>query len=187
MRIAAAAMLALLLASCAAGRPPWADGRFITEERPAGQGPQDLRNLETRLLAIHNRARADVGVPPLAWDARLAAAASTYGPQLATHGRLVHSPRDSRPGQSENLWMGTSGAYSIEEMAGGWVGERRLFRPGTFPNVSTSGNWSDVAHYTQIIWRTTTHLGCAIHRERGWDYLICRYSPQGNIAGRPVP
>jgi predicted outer membrane protein len=64
MRMAAAAMLALLLAPCAEGRPRWADGRFITEERPAGQGPQDLRDLEARRLAIHNRARADVEPVP---------------------------------------------------------------------------------------------------------------------------
>ncbi len=65
--------------------------------------------------------------------------------------------------------------------------EKRLFFPGAFPNVSRTGNWVDVAHYTQMIWKGTTHVGCAIYRDGAWDYLICRYSPPGNRDGKVVP
>ena len=27
---------------------------------------------------------------------------------------------------------------------------------------------------------------CGLHRAGGWDYLVCRYAPAGNILGRPV-
>ena len=143
--------------------------------------------LAARLLAAHNRERASVGVPPLRWDAALAASAAAYGPTLAALGRLQHSPRDIRPGQSENLWMGTRGAFSPEQMVGSWAAERADFRPGTFPHVSRTGNWFDVSHYTQMIWPGTTSLGCAVHRNRRYDFLICRYAPRGNIDGRRVP
>ena len=83
--------------------------------------------------------------------------------------------------------MGTAGAYSTESMVGSWASEKTMFRRGIFPNVSTTGNWLDVSHYTQMIWRTTTAVGCAVHRARGMDYLICRYSPRGNQDGRAVP
>ncbi|HWH22955.1 MAG TPA: CAP domain-containing protein, partial [Allosphingosinicella sp.] len=106
---------------------------------------------------------------------------------LGALGRMEHSPRAGRPGQSENLWMGTRGAYSPEAMVGDWASEKRWFRPGIFPNVSTTGNWLDVSHYTQMIWRTTTSVGCAIHSSRSYDFLICRYSPKGNQDGRRVP
>lgn len=144
-------------------------------------------DMAARLLAAHNRERALVGVPPLQWDPRLAEAAAAYGPALAAAGRLVHSPRAGRAGQRENLWMGTRGAYSLEQMVGRWAQEKARFRPGVFPNVSTTGNWYDVSHYTQMIWRSTTHVGCALHQSHHTDYLICRYSPPGNIDGRPVP
>jgi hypothetical protein len=36
-----------------------------------------------------------------------------------------------------------------------------------------------------MVWRTTTRVGCAIF-VADWDYLICRYSPPGNIDGKPV-
>lgn len=141
----------------------------------------------TRLLASHNAERAAVALPPLIWDPALAAAAASYGPALAAHGMaLPHSPRASRPGQRENLWVGTAGAYTPEQMVGTWISERRYFRSGVFPNVSTTGNWVDVAHYTTMVWPTTTRVGCAIYRARGFDYLVCRYSPPGNIDGRPL-
>ena len=145
-------------------------------------------NLAHRILAAHNRERASVGAPPLAWDPALAESAATYGPTLAQIGRLVHSPRETRPGQRENLAMAWTGTTSPEQLVGLWLAEKSLFHPGAFPNVTRSGNWVDVAHYTQMIWKATTHVGCALHpSDNGWSYLICRYSPPGNVDGKPVP
>ena len=143
--------------------------------------------ISSRLLYSHNSERTRMRSAPLQWDSGLAAAAASYGPQLARLGRLEHSPRDSRPGQRENLWMGTHGAFSPEQMVGSWIAERALFQPGVFPNVSRTGNWSDVAHYTQMIWKGTTHVGCAVYPSGRYDYLICRYSPPGNRDGSALP
>jgi hypothetical protein len=139
------------------------------------------------MIAAHNRYRAAAGVPALQWDAELAAGAADYGPALGRMGRLAHSPREARPGQGENLWMGTAGAYRPETMVDNWASERASFRPGIFPDVSRTGNWAEVGHYTQMIWRGTTHVGCALHPTRQWDYLICRYAPAGNVMGQRVP
>jgi hypothetical protein len=140
-----------------------------------------------RLLSVHNEARAEVGAPPLQWDEELARSAAGYGPRLASLGRLVHSPREERPGQRENLAMDIITRGTPESLAAMWVEEKRLFVPGSFPEVTRSGRWEDVAHYTQMIWPATTHVGCALHDERGWRYLICRYSPPGNTDGKRVP
>ena len=145
------------------------------------------QDLPARLLAMHNAERARMRVAPLRWDPRLAASAASYGQTLARMGRLQHAPAALRVGQGENLWMGTSGAFSPEQMVGSWISERSLFRAGVFPNVSRNGRWSDVGHYTQMIWRGTTHVGCTIQRSSQWDFLVCRYSPPGNIDGRLVP
>ena len=138
-----------------------------------------------RLLAAHNRERALVGAQPLQWDAQLAASAASYGPALASLKRLVHSPRETRPGQRENLAMGWHGTMSPEQLVDLWSREKLLLRPGLFPAVSRTGEWEDVAHYTQMVWPTTTHVGCAIFAA-DWDYLICRYSPPGNLDGKPI-
>lgn len=141
--------------------------------------------LAGRILAAHNRERLAVGHAPLQWDDRLAANAASYGPYLASIGRLVHSSRESRPGQSENLAMATRGTMTPEQLVHLWSREKRLLQPGLFPSVSRTGNWADVAHYTQMVWPSTTRVGCALH-SGAMDILICRYSPKGNIDGRPV-
>jgi Cysteine-rich secretory protein family len=186
-RVAAALAAVLILAACNSSRPPWADGRMVTEERRAGDEDQDLSRLDARLLAVHNRERSATGARPLVWDRALAEAAASYGPALARLGKLAHSPANERRGQGENLWMGTRDAYELEEMAEGWAAEKGIFRPGFFPNVSRSGNWSDVAHYTQMIWKGTSRVGCAVQKARKWDFLVCRYSPPGNVVGQRIP
>lgn len=142
--------------------------------------------VSARILAAHNAVRAQAGVAPLKWDEALGSAAATYVRQMAMSGRFQHSDRSQRRGTGENLWMGTRGAFSVDAMVGGWASERRWFRPGLFPNVSRTGNWEDVGHYSQIVWPTTTRVGCALASTPRIDYLVCRYASAGNIDGRPV-
>lgn len=149
--------------------------------------PAAAQSWEGEALALHNRERAAFRVAPLAWDIGLARAADLYAAEMAATGRWGHSPKATRPGQGENLWMGTVGAYSIHQMVGGWIGERRWFQAGIFPAVSATGNWKDVGHYTQMISSRTTRVGCAMRSGRGWTYLVCRYSPSGNVDGRQMP
>ncbi|HEX6785012.1 MAG TPA: CAP domain-containing protein [Sphingomicrobium sp.] len=143
--------------------------------------------LAARILAAHNRERALVGAAPLQWDPVLAAHAASYGPTLASLRRLVHSPREGRPGERENLVMAWHDTLSPEGMIELWTREKRMLQPGSyrFPGVSRTGEWEDVAHYTQMVWPTTTRIGCAIY-SADWDYLICRYSPPGNIDGKSI-
>jgi hypothetical protein len=81
--------------------------------------------------------------------------------------------------------MAYHGTMAPEQLARMWIDEKRLLEPGLFPAVSRTGQWEDVAHYTQMAWPTTTRVGCAIFAA-DWDYLICRYSPPGNIDGKPI-
>lgn len=177
---------AILLGGCSAGAMN-SEPAVGAGWSPAAQPAAASGTVTERLLAMHNLPRAAAGVPPLQWDAQLAAGAEAYAAQLARTGQLAHSPRQSRPGQGENLWMGTAGAYTPEFMVQSWADERRFFRAGTFPNVSSTGNWADVAHYTQMIWRSTTSVGCAVQRSGRWEVLVCRYSPAGNRDGQVVP
>ena len=71
-------------------------------------------------------------------------------------------------------------------MIGTFVDEKRHFRRGTFPDVSTTGQWRDVGHYTQLIWRGTQKVGCAVAPGGGQDWLVCRYWPAGNTMGQKV-
>jgi hypothetical protein len=166
--------VALALASASAGAAIAASPSMLPSQFPG------------RVLAVHNMVRAQVGSAGLVWDNALGTAAARYALQLAMTNVFQHSDRKARPGTGENLWMGTRGSYSVETMVGHWASERRLFVPGTFPNNSRSGNWEDIGHYTQMIWPTTTRVGCALASNATRDYLVCRYSPAGNIDGHVV-
>ena len=136
------------------------------------------------MLAEHNEARAEVGVPNLVLDNDLNRQALAYAEEMARTGMFQHSLSSDRPNQGENLWAGTAGAFPYERMVGAFIDEKRYYIHAPFPNVSTTGNWQDVGHYTQIIWRDTTRLGCGIATGLGRDWLVCRYSPPGNWVGR---
>lgn len=143
--------------------------------------------LAGRILFGHNSARAALGATPLSWDPALATGAAAWAQYLARGGWFGHSDRKGRPGIGENLWMGTRGAYSIDQMIGQWAAERRYFKRGIYPDNSITGNWLHVVHYTQMVWPTTTRVGCARASGRGRDYLVCRYAPKGNVDGRLLP
>jgi len=145
-------------------------------------------NFNERLLAAQNVERAGIGVPPLAWNDQLASEARTWANNLAASGRFEHSP--DQPGQApegENLWAGTPRAYSPESMVGLWGAEKKDYRPGIFPNNSSSGDVENVGHYTQMIWRETRQVGCATAVGKDEEFLVCRYSSAGNVYGeRPA-
>jgi len=137
------------------------------------------------ILAAHNKYRTDLNIDPLMWSDELASHAQSWADHLASLGgkTLQHSRRDS---EGENLWMGTAGSFNYSEMVDYWGNEKQYFIKGIFPNVSSTKNWRDIAHYTQIIWQNSSQVGCAISSAGGNDILVCRYRPAGNWIGQSV-
>jgi len=142
-------------------------------------------SIADQLLVAHNRYRAEVGVPPLVWSDTLANHAQDWADHLASTGgnTLQHS---QNTGQGENLWLGTSGYYSHTDMVDSWGSEKQYFTAGIFPEVSSTGSWRDVGHYTQIVWKNTTEVGCGLAEAGGNEILVCRYSSPGNYLGQSV-
>lgn len=138
---------------------------------------------DDRVLAAHNRERATLGIAPLAWDPALAADAAKWAKYLAATGKFEHAPENARQPEGENLWAGTKGYYSAEAMVDAWVREKRYYKPGKFPANSTTGRVGDVGHYTQLMWRDTGRVGCAVATGAEEDVLVCRYSDAGNYIG----
>jgi hypothetical protein len=154
---------------------------------PAFAQPAPATQFNVRLLAAHNVLRVQAQVPQLVWDNALATGAAVWAQYLARTGTFQHSDRHARRGIGENMWYGMHGAYSPEAMVGLWGAERRNFVAGVFPNVSRTGNWYDVSHYTQVIWPATQRVGCALAPNGRTDYRVGRYATAGNIDGRHVP
>ena len=143
-----------------------------------------LSALDQQLLDFHNAERAAVGAQPLQWNPLLKASATAYARELARLGRLVHSPRAGRGVERENLMQGLSG-WTTAQLIQGWIGEKRFFRAGIYPDVC-GRDWTQCAHYTQMIWPGTTDVGCGVVQSGGFQWLVCRYTPGGNRNGQWV-
>lgn len=137
----------------------------------------------SRLLSRHNLERAGAHVAALTWDPALARSARTWADHLAATGTFRHAPENEAAPEGENLWAGTPGRFTPEAMVDAWAREKRVFRPGRFPDNSITGHVADVGHYTQLMWRATRSVGCALAHGAREDVLVCRYSEAGNYEG----
>jgi uncharacterized protein YkwD len=138
---------------------------------------------DRRILAVHNRERQNLGLEPLNWNPALAQSAQRWADHLAATGRFEHAPENRSSPEGENLWAGSRGYYAPEAMVDAWIREKRFFRPGLFPDNSTTGKVEDIGHYTQVVWRATKQVGCAQAASASEDILVCRYAEAGNYRG----
>jgi len=134
----------------------------------------------SRFLAPHNAARRAVRVRPLAWDAGLERHARRYAETRARAGcALEHSHGP----YGENLFRGSGGGWTPEAVVAAWVvKERAMYNRAS---NSCSGRRGACGHYTQIVWRSTTKLGCATATCAGGrgTFAVCVYNPPGNYVG----
>ena len=120
-------------------------------------------------LQVHNQFRRQHHAPDLVWDDSLADYAKAYvGKCIFAH---------SSPPYGENLAMGSP---SIRAAVGAWYSEKNLY------SYSRPGFSHATGHFTQVIWKSTTKVGCAYAACNGKNgtygkYWICEYSPAGNV------
>ena len=143
-------------------------------------------DLKSMVLAAHNRERAAVGVPPLVWNDTLAADAKTYAEHLATTGKSDHPSAEwvtahpmSPEGENIAGRYGTPSTVSMAQEMQGWIAEKNVFQ-----GLPSATGDNVVGHYTQMVWKGTTQVGCATAASNNYDVLVCRYTPPGNINGQ---
>jgi len=147
--------------------------------------PRQLLSRDTSFIGAvlreHNVFREELQIPALVWSASLAADAQAWANHLADIDKGQHD-QGIRGKEGENIWWGTAGAYSWSDMVGFWGSEKRSFVYGIFPDCKASRS-AVVGHYTQLIWKNTGAVGCALGSNGKTDYLVCRYAAPGNIEG----
>jgi pathogenesis-related protein 1 len=137
----------------------------------------------------HNAARAAVGVGPLTWDPALAAIADAWVHQCVDTAQpigLVDHNANRGAGYptsvGENIY-GSGGQASGTDAVALWIGEQSHYHHAT--NTCDAGQIC--GHYTQVVWRNTTKVGCALYTCPGLQYgstVVCDYGPAGNFNGQ---
>ncbi len=132
----------------------------------------------TEIIDKHNHYRTNAGIPLLEWSDELAEYAYKWGKQLVkTNSNLKHRPSSGKWKRiyGENLFKGTTSYHKASDAVTSWASEKIYF---------TKTNWEKAGHYSQIVWRNTTKVGCAKVEHKGSIIVICNYNPPGNYTGQ---
>ncbi|HKP58109.1 MAG TPA: CAP domain-containing protein, partial [Polyangiales bacterium] len=158
------------------------------------------------MTSAHNAVRAMVmttpPLPPLTWSPTLAAYAQEWADSLAKTqcNRPMHRSQQElqakRYGENLAAAGGVPAPMTTAQWAtDGWAGEVKCWTPGTIGGTEkcdtqcyTQMRSDGCGHYTAIVWRATTQLGCGVASCQSggatWDIWICNYSPPGNVIGQ---
>jgi pathogenesis-related protein 1 len=164
------------------------------------------------ITAAHNAVRAVVPtqspLPPLIWNQTIADFAQQWATTLATTMCAQPQHRSAvdliAKGYGENLaTFGASGtlkggtASTAQQAVSAWAAEQACWTYGTIGGTEkcdktcyTNLHSDGCGHYTQIVWRGSTELGCGVGTCKNGalteDIWICNYAPAGNFIGRMV-
>jgi len=140
------------------------------------------------ITAGHNSVRAGVGVAPLFWDEKLAASAQAWANQcvdvVPPNGLIDHNPNRSVGFPfyvGENIFASGGTATALQAVQN-WAAEAANYDYATNTCNGVCG------HYTQVVWRSSMRLGCAISFCANLQFsssIVCDYGPGGNTGGPP--
>ncbi|KAL9935761.1 hypothetical protein V8E36_005338 [Tilletia maclaganii] len=116
-----------------------------SQATPPTKPASTLSAQDRQALDAHNAARAKHNAQPLTWDAKLAEYARNWGEQCI----FAHT---SGP-DGENLAAGTN--VDHKDAVQMWMNEAKYYNKGDDFSSATG-------HFTQVVWKGSKQLGCAL-------------------------
>lgn len=172
-----------MLSACSASDAPSADAHGSGGAAP--NSGATTSTIADAMLAAHNQARASVmpapaaPIAPLAWSSEIASAAQTW----ADGCMFKHSGGK----YGENIYASAGKNTTPQDVVDSWVAEVKDYDYESNSCAATCG------HYTQVVWRKSTLLGCAVSSCSNnspfsgfeqWQFWVCNYDPPGNFNGQ---
>ncbi|MEO6012484.1 MAG: CAP family protein [Devosia sp.] len=130
--------------------------------------PAFAQDISGEVLSAHNALRAKHGVPPLSWSGKLAATAQEWANACVFEHR-------TGSGLGENLAQGDG--FPMSQFVNDWYNEIGQY------DFNNPGFSDGTGHFTQVVWKSTKHVGCGVAQCSGGALLVCNYSPAGNLEG----
>ncbi|WP_375768714.1 CAP domain-containing protein [Archangium gephyra] len=179
-------LLALSLACLSVGAAGLGTSEAAT--KPAASANASLAS---EMVAAHNAARTKAkptpspALPPLTWSPEAAKVAQAYVKQC----QFEHNKNRGKFG--ENLAAAAPpGSKTNAQVVEDWASEAADYSYAT--NKCAPGKVC--GHYTQVVWRNTTQVGCATaictknspfgSQFPTWQLWVCNYTPPGNYVGQ---
>ncbi len=151
---------------------------------PVSTGSKVSQKDAQEALDHHNKVRKDVGTPPLEWSVELAKYAQAWADNLVKRNcAFEHRPDKGEwsGNYGENIFWGSATSYNALDASESWYSEIKDYKHGPLNDK----NWSVAGHYTQMVWRSTTHVGIGQGTCKNGEVLIvANYNPPGNYMGQ---
>lgn len=165
----------------------------------------DLATFRSQILTGQNTLRVTHQVSTFTTDSALAAGAQAWAENMAKTGTFAHASSTELNGAGENIFKlsTTASTYAPDALAKqavtdstrSWYKELQYY---DFSNPGMSNTPGQaIGHFTQLVWKASTSVGCGTASSlnptpyvSGGNsymmyeyYVVCRYSPAGNLAG----
>ena len=172
------------------------DDGLVSDTGGITEGEENNISISTQIqdaLDAHNSARNSVGVSNnLVWDETIANDAQSYADALAISGAWEHDPKNQKTDGTgyengiygENLYTSTA-KVTLEYAVNEWAAEEAYYH---YEDNSCDANQL-CGHYTQIVWKDTSRVGCAMSKYKtgtykNWYLVVCKYQTPGNYIGQ---
>ncbi len=178
--LVAACCLASIVGACGDEATTPTTGADLAGTPVAGE-PAGLSGI----TSAHNAARASAmpapspALGPLTWAEPLAQAAQSW----ADGCKFEHSGGE----YGENLYASAGSTPTGPSVVKSWADEVADYDYGSNSCTKVCG------HYTQVVWRDSKQLGCAMKActtnspfgsFASWTLVVCEYDPPGNFTGK---
>lgn len=153
---------------------------FLQIQILAQTGSQLTGKQAKEVLEFHNQARSEVGTADLEWSIELSQIAQKWANHLAKNGCEMEHSEGLETG--ENLYWTSHGTeITPVDAVRAWYSEKKDFKNRPISKI----NLHKIGHYSQMVWKTTTHVGMASAKcSKGETIVVANYSPPGNYLGQ---
>ncbi|WP_342377182.1 CAP domain-containing protein [Myxococcus stipitatus] len=161
-----------------------------TPAEPRAAPASSAKDFALEMVQAHNEARLGARptpkppLPPLVWSDAAARQAASWAKAC----KFEHNP--NRGDFGENLAAATPDMWGTAEVVKSWADE--VVDYDHTRNTCKKGKVC--GHYTQVVWRKTTGVGCAtvLCKKNSpfgasfptWQLWVCNYTPPGNFVGQ---
>ncbi|KAI5301650.1 hypothetical protein KEM56_001500 [Ascosphaera pollenicola] len=149
---------------------------------------QSTNSYQQMILDSHNLHRANHSAPALQWSSDLESSAKLLA-ETCVYGHNTHL---GSGGYGQNIGYGVSAEHVDRMITNMMYNDEEGFFEPYYGQANPGGDFEKYGHFTQMVWKDTTHIGCVTYTcqslqnsgsSQSLPYTVCNFLPAGNVGG----